>query len=136
MVTKYSKTEPIVPFEVPDIQLNSKLFNPNRRKSKVEEANQLRDLKYQYVQKDEDARKVYKAQRQFSSKDTQIKFSKYRDSAAFLMLYKKTFDVFNGTGANVKEVKEEYEESQIENERAKQKVMTIEEMIGDFTNEN
>ncbi len=64
-----------MPFVIPDIQLNSKLFNPNRRKSKVEEANHLRDLKYQYFQKHEDDRKAYRAQRQYSSKDTQIKFS-------------------------------------------------------------
>ena len=37
-----------VEFVMPDIQLNSKIFNPNKKKSKVEEANQLRDLKYQY----------------------------------------------------------------------------------------
>ena len=114
MTTRYTKSDPIAPFEVPEIHLNSKIFNPNKKKSKVEEANQLRDLKYQYVQKDEDARKVYKAQRQFSSKDTQIKFSKYRDSAAFLMLYKKTFDVYNGTGAEQMEIKEDLNESQIE----------------------
>lgn len=36
------------PFIVPDIQLNSKIFNPNKRKSKTDEANTLRDLRYQY----------------------------------------------------------------------------------------
>lgn len=48
-------------------------------------------MKYQYFQKHEDSRKLYRAQRQYSSKDTQIKFSKYRDSASFLMLLRKTF---------------------------------------------
>ena len=33
---------------IPEIKLNSKIFNPHRKKSKVDEANNLRDLKYQY----------------------------------------------------------------------------------------
>eukprot|EP00347_Sterkiella_histriomuscorum_P001703 403371003 len=207
-----------IKFVMPDIQLNSKIFNPHKRKSKVEEANQLRDLKYQYFQKHEEERKQYRQQRQFSSRDTQIKFSKYRDSASFLLLYRKTFgqspsqqdkyqqmledviendkenEILSQTGLDIKgnkinnqkyqtvknqnnssksgkvraksqniskKLKTEYDsnktpnfnsknESNINNdlhlnykeqqfqekERAKEKVMTIEDMLGQFTKEN
>ena len=78
------------PFEMPDIQLNSQIFNPNKRKSKRDEINVLKDMRYQYFDKYNEERKAYKAQRQFTSKDTQIKYSQNRDSATFLMLLKKT----------------------------------------------
>jgi hypothetical protein len=49
------------PFVVPDIKLNSKIFNPNKRKSKTDEAATLRDLKYQYFIKHEEERKAFRA---------------------------------------------------------------------------
>ncbi|CDW73711.1 UNKNOWN [Stylonychia lemnae] len=132
-----------VEFVMPDIQLNSKIFNPNKKKSKVEESNQLRDLKYQYFQKHEDARKAYRAQRQFSSKDTQIKFSKYRDSASFLLLYRKALGHTPGQVMSPQHVHnlitnkiESNQQSTTDNEKAKDKVMTIEDLIGEFTKEN
>jgi hypothetical protein len=41
------------------------------------------------VTKQEEERKAFKAQRQLASKDTQVKFSENRDSAALLLLLKK-----------------------------------------------
>ena len=63
------------PFQMPDIKLNSKVFNPNKKRSKADDANTLRDLKYQYFTKHEEERKAYRAARQFTTKDTQIKYS-------------------------------------------------------------
>lgn len=51
------------PFVVPDIKLNSRIYNPNKKKSKTDEANTLRDLRYQYFTKHEDERKAFKAAR-------------------------------------------------------------------------
>jgi hypothetical protein len=71
---------------MPDIKLNSKIFNPNRKKSKADDANTLRDLKYQYFTKHDDERKAFRAARQYTSKDTQIRYSSNRDSASFLLM--------------------------------------------------
>jgi hypothetical protein len=49
------------PFEMPDIKLNSQIFNPNKKRSKADDINTLRDLKYQYFTKHEDERKAFKA---------------------------------------------------------------------------
>lgn len=76
-------------FVMPDIKLNSKIYNPNRKKSKADDANTLRDLKYQYFTKHEDERKAFRAARQFTDKDTQIRYSTNRDSVSFLMVLKK-----------------------------------------------
>lgn len=46
---------------MPDIKLNSKIFNPNMKRSKMEDASTLRDLKYQYFQKHDEDRKAYRA---------------------------------------------------------------------------
>ena len=74
---------------MPDIKLNSRIYNPNQKRSKADDINTLRDLRYQYVTKQEEERKAFKAQRQMASKDTQVKFSENRDSAALLLLLKK-----------------------------------------------
>jgi hypothetical protein len=76
-------------FEIPDIKLNSSIFNPKQKRSKANDVNTMRDLRYQYYTKQEDERKAFKSQRQMASKDTQIKYSENRDSAAFLLLLKK-----------------------------------------------
>ncbi len=56
--------------EIPNIKLNSKIFNPGKKKSKAAEINQMKDLHYQYFTKEEDERRAYKSQRAISSKDT------------------------------------------------------------------
>ena len=105
---------------MPDIKLNSKIFNPNMKRSKMEDASTLRDLKYQYFQKHDEDRKAYRAQRQFTSKDTQIKFSQNRDSASFLLLLKQsstkqTLDI---------------------DEAVANKFMSVDELVGDFVKQN
>ncbi len=54
-------TKPHPHVEIPDIKLNSLIFNPGKRKSKAAEIAYLKDLKYQYFQKEDDERRAYKA---------------------------------------------------------------------------
>ena len=49
------------PFEMPDFKLSSSIFNPNAKRSKTDDVNTLRDLRYQYLTKYEDERKAFKA---------------------------------------------------------------------------
>jgi hypothetical protein len=47
------------PFEMPDFKLKSSISNAKR--SKTDDVNTLRDLRYQYLTKYEDERKAFKA---------------------------------------------------------------------------
>jgi len=123
---------------IPDIKLNSRIFNPHRKKSKVEEANHLRDLKYQYFQKHEDQRKEYRTLKQQQSKDTQIKYSQNRESASILLLYRKTIPApqayaFLNSGIRLSDREEAALE---EGEKINEKVLTIDELIKDFAKKN
>jgi len=46
--------------EIPDIKLNSKIFNPGKRMSKAADIRAMRDLQYQYFTKEDEERKAYK----------------------------------------------------------------------------
>ena len=47
--------------DIPDIKLNSKIFNPKKKQSKAAEINAMKDLHYQYFTKEEEERRVYKS---------------------------------------------------------------------------
>ena len=48
-------------FEIPDIKLNSKIFNPGKKKSKAAEILVMKDLHYQYFTKEDEERRAYKS---------------------------------------------------------------------------
>ena len=50
--------------EIPNIKLNSKIFNPYKRKSKAADIMIMKDLHYQYFTKEEEERRAYKTQRE------------------------------------------------------------------------
>tara|TARA_B110000285_G_C14920994_1_gene512584 strand:+ start:223 stop:417 length:195 start_codon:yes stop_codon:yes gene_type:complete len=58
----------------------------------LEENRFLQDLKYQYVDKLNQDRKIYRDKKKNTNLEEEMKKGKHRASAGFLMMYKKSLD--------------------------------------------
>ena len=79
---------------IPEINLNSKIFNPKAqlKGNQLEENRFLQDLKYQYVDKLNQDRKIYRDKKKNTNFEEEMKKGKNKASAGFLMMYKKSLD--------------------------------------------
>ena len=120
---------------IPDIHLNSKLFNPkaDMKGNQLEENKFLQDLKYQYVQKHDQDRKIYREKRNIKSVDNDLKKSKHRASAGFLMLYKKSLGQLSKEYITKGDSKNTHK---VDTEIARTDGLTIDETLHKFAKDN
>jgi hypothetical protein len=73
------------------ININSKIFNPKlfKKGNRKEEDKFLNDVKYQYIVKNEEAKRKFRIQKEAGLNEEINRDPKHRSKAAFLMLYKK-----------------------------------------------
>ena len=74
-----------------DINQKSKLFNPKEllKGNRIEEERFMNDCKYQYIQKHDDARQLYKHKKKLGTDAILDSNPRTKSSAVHLLLYKQ-----------------------------------------------